>query len=133
MDDGVSWRCLLMILWLYKENINCTFGSKISTNFKFAAFPSQCCIFYLVKTAKRCNIEKGMLQNWKLWIFLRQNYKSCSPCIFCLVLKRIELFFNIFVSKNPLKNVSFVWKIGLGQFVFSTTVLCMYKPDPTYR
>ena len=108
---------------MYKKNIICRFGSKIFTNFKMAAFPSHCFIFLLFLLSKRWNNEKGMLPFWNSWIFLSQNYSICSPCIFWLVLRRIQQFSNIFVSKIPLKKVSFVWKIGLGRFIFSTTVV----------
>ena len=107
---------------MYKKNIICSFGSKIFTNFKMAACPS----FIKMKrpsfVSQKMKLKKDMLPFWYLWIFLSQNFSLCSPCMYLLTLKRIKQFFNLFVSKKPLKNVSFVWKIGLGWFVFSTTV-----------
>ena len=107
---------------MYKKNIICSFGSKIFTNFKMAACPS----FIKMKrpsfVSQKMKLKKDMLPFWYLWIFLSQNFSLCSPCMYLLTLKRIKQFFNLFVSKKPLKNVSFVWKIGLGRFVFSTTV-----------
>ena len=108
---------------MYKKNIICSFGSKIFTNFKMAACPS----FIKMKrpsfVSQKMKLKKDMLPFWYLWIFLSQNFSLCSPCMYLLTLKRIKQFFNLFVSKKPLKNVSFVWKIGLGRFVFSTTVI----------
>ena len=107
---------------MYKKNIICSFGSKIFMNFKMAACPS----FIKMKrpsfVSQKMKLKKDMLPFWYLWIFLSQNFSLCSPCMYLLTLKRIKQFFNLFVSKKPLKNVSFVWKIGLGRFVFSTTV-----------
>ena len=65
-----------------------------------------------------------MLQLWDSWIFLSQNFSLCSPYICCLTLRRIKQFSNVFVAKKSLKNANFVWKIGFGRFVFSTTVTC---------
>ena len=114
---------------MYKKNIICSFGSKIFTNFKMAACPS----FIKMKrpsfVSQKMKLKKDMLPFWYLWIFLSQNFSLCSPCMYLLTLKRIKQFFNLFVSKKPLKNVSFVWKIGLGRFVFSTTVGApMWRP-----
>ena len=113
---------------MYKKNIICSFGSKIFTNFKMAACPS----FIKMKrpsfVSQKMKLKKDMLPFWYLWIFLSQNFSLCSPCMYLLTLKRIKQFFNLFVSKKPLKNVSFVWKIGLGRFVFSTTVMKTSKP-----
>ena len=111
---------------MYKKNIICSFGSKIFTNFKMAACPS----FIKMKrpsfVSQKMKLKKDMLPFWYLWIFLSQNFSLCSPCMYLLTLKRIKQFFNLFVSKKPLKNVSFVWKIGLGRFVFSTTVTLVW-------
>ena len=112
---------------MYKMNIICSFGSKIFMNFKMAACPS----FFKMKrpsfVSQKIKLKKDMLPFWYLWIFLSQNFSLCSPCMYLLTLKRIKQFFNLFVSKKPLKNVSFVWKIGLGRFVFSTTVFHFLK------
>ena len=114
---------------MYKKNIICSFGSKIFTNFKMAACPS----FIKMKrpsfVSQKMKLKKDMLPFWYLWIFLSQNFSLCSPCMYLLTLKRIKQFFNLFVSKKPLKNVSFVWKIGLGRFVFSTTVASTLRPN----
>ncbi len=83
-------------------------------------------IFWLTKLGLFILKKKDMLPFWNSWIFLSQNYILCSFYRFWLALKRTKQFFDDFVSKIPLKKVSFVWKIGLGRFVFSTTV---YPPE----
>ena len=71
---------------------------------------------------KRWNYEKGIMQFWNSWIFLSQNFSLCLPCICCLTLRRIKQFSNVFVPKMSLKNAHFVWKMGFGWFILSTTV-----------
>ena len=73
-------------------------------------------------TSKNSKNISFVVQFWNQWIFLSQNYRFYSSCTFWLALKRTKQFFDDFVSKMALKNASFVWKMGFGWFVFSTTV-----------
>ena len=91
-------------------------------NFKIVAPPSHFSIFYLVKITK---IGLFMCSFKICKYFLSQNFSLCSPCIYCLNPRRIEQYSNVFVVKRPLKNSTFVMKMGFVRFVFSTTELTL--------
>ena len=106
-----------------QDEHNLYFWLKNIHEFQNGSIPFSLFHLLLVKTSKNSKNMSFVVQFWNQWIFLSQNYRLCSSCTFWLTLKRTKQFFGAFVSKMALKNASFVWKMGFGRFVFSTTVV----------
>ena len=108
-----------------QDEHNLYFWLKNIHEFQNGSIPFSLFHLLLVKTSKNSKNMSFVVQFWNQWIFLSQNYRLCSSCTFWLTLKRTKQFFGAFVSKMALKNASFVWKMGFGRFVFSTTVILL--------